>query len=64
MSEAFGRTEASRVAVDTEADGRVLAPWRQYVDLLKEAAELEQLVWEPGDEQLRAALYQQFAMSL
>jgi hypothetical protein len=42
----------------------VLAPWSQYVDLLKAAAELEQLVWDPADEELRSALYQQFAMNL
>jgi hypothetical protein len=64
MSGAFSRTEPSREAVATATGERVLAPWSQYVDLLKEAAELEQLVWEPGDEQLRSALYQQFAMNL
>jgi Protein of unknown function (DUF1214) len=42
----------------------VLAPWSEYVDLLKAAAELEQLVWGPADEELRSALYQQFAMNL
>ena len=26
----------------------VLAPWSEYVDLLKAAAELEQLVWGPA----------------
>jgi len=41
-----------------------LAAWADYVDLLKDAAELEPLVWEPGDEALRAALYRQFAMNL
>jgi hypothetical protein len=63
MSEAFSPTESARGAA-TGTAARVLAPWRQYVDLLHEAAELEQLVWDPEDEQLRAALYQQFAMSL
>jgi Protein of unknown function (DUF1214) len=41
-----------------------LNPWAEYVDLLKNAAALETLSWDPGDEQLRAALYQQFAMNL
>jgi hypothetical protein len=41
-----------------------LAPWAEYVDLLKDAAALESIVWEPGDEALRAALYRQFAMNL
>ena len=41
-----------------------LSPWAEYVDLLKNAAELETLAWDPTDEPLRAALYQQFAMNI
>ena len=42
----------------------ILAPWAQYVDLLKGAAELESLVWDPADEALRANLYRQFLMNI
>lgn len=41
-----------------------LAPWTGYVDLMKAAAEVENQLWLPGDEALRAALYRQFAMNL
>ena len=42
----------------------ILKPWADYVDLLKAAADVEQQLWMPEDEQLRAGLYRQFAMSL
>ena len=44
----------------------IIAPntWENYVDLLKDAAELEEQLWMPEDETLRANLYRQFAMSL
>jgi len=64
MSEAFNRTESSAAAVANRPGEHALAPWPHYVDLLKDAAELQRLLWEPGDEQLVAALYQQFAMNL
>ena len=38
--------------------------WSDYVDLLKDAADLENQLLTPGDEALRGALYRQFAMSL
>lgn len=41
-----------------------LKPWAEYVDLLKNAAELEAQTWDPADEELRAALYKQFAMNI
>lgn len=41
-----------------------LLPWADYVDLMKAAAEVEQQLWQPEDEQLRAELYRQFAMNL
>lgn len=41
-----------------------LAPWSSYVDLIKAAAEVEKELWLPGDENLRAALFRQFAMNL
>jgi len=44
----------------------IMAPnsWGDYVDLLKDAADLENQLWAPDDEAQRAALYRQFAMSL
>lgn len=41
-----------------------LKTWAQYVDLLKPAAQVEDLVWEAGGEQVRAELYRQFLMNL
>lgn len=41
-----------------------LKSWAQYVDLLKSAAELEAQTWDPADEEMRAALYKQFAMNI
>lgn len=41
-----------------------LGSWQEYLDLAKNAAELEQLLWDPADEEMRAALYRQFAMNL
>ncbi|BBZ70559.1 DUF1214 domain-containing protein [Mycobacterium paraseoulense] len=41
-----------------------LADWDEYLDLAKDAVEVESQLWDSGDEQLRAALYRQFAMSL
>ena len=50
----------------TSVDARpgVLRPWAEYVDLLKNATEVEAMVWAPLDEHLRAELYRQFAMHL
>ncbi|BBZ77101.1 hypothetical protein MANY_24380 [Mycolicibacterium anyangense] len=45
-------------------DDQGLASWAEYVDLLKDAADLETTLWDPDDVDLRAALYRQFAMSL
>ncbi len=44
--------------------GVTLSGWGDYLDLAKNAIELEGQVWDPADEQLRAALYRQFAMNL
>lgn len=41
-----------------------LAPWAEYVELLKPAGELRQLLLDPASEQLRAELYRQFLMNL
>jgi hypothetical protein len=41
-----------------------LANWGEYLDLAKNAVELESQLWDADDEQLRAALYRQFAMNL
>lgn len=38
--------------------------WGHYVELLKDAAELENQLWMPDDHAQRASLYRQFAMSL
>lgn len=43
---------------------QTLGPWADYVDLIKQAAELEPILWDPKDVDLRAALYKQFAMNL
>ena len=50
----MNRTEAFREAGAAGQDEHGLSAWRHYVDLLNEAAELQKLVWEPGDAQLRA----------
>jgi hypothetical protein len=47
-----------------EAEGGVVAPWDQYVDLLRSAGELNALTAAPHDDQLRAELYRQFAMNI
>lgn len=41
-----------------------IAPWEEYVELLKPAAALLERTLAPQDEQLRAELYRQFAMNL
>ena len=41
-----------------------LAPWSEYVDLLKPAAELRGLLLDPESEQLRAELYRQLVMNV
>lgn len=41
-----------------------LPPWSAYVDLLKPAGDVNQLTWQPQDEQLRAELYRQLLMNL
>ena len=41
-----------------------LAPWSEYVDLLKPAGELRSLLLDPESEQLRAELYRQLLMNL
>jgi hypothetical protein len=40
------------------------APWNEYVDLLRTCGELNALTLAPGDDQLRAELYRQFAMNI
>lgn len=41
-----------------------LAPWSEYVDLLKPAAGLRGLLLDPESEQLRAELYRQLVMNV
>lgn len=41
-----------------------LAPWSEYVDLLKPAGELRELLLDPKSRQLHAALYRQLAMNV
>lgn len=41
-----------------------LAPWPDYVDLLKPAGELRELLLDPASEPLRAALYRQLLMNV
>ena len=41
-----------------------LAPWSEYVELLKPAGELRSLLLDPDSEQLRAELYRQLLMNL
>ena len=42
----------------------VVAPWDEYVDLLRSAGELNALTFAPENDQLRAELYRQFAMNI
>ena len=46
------------------ADDFRLAPWSDYVDLLKPGGELISETFEPGSEQLRAELYRQLVMNV
>lgn len=53
------------MGVSFEAESpATLAAWSDYLELARNAAELQSQLWDPDDERLRAALYQQFAMSL
>jgi hypothetical protein len=45
-------------------DESAIAPWNDYVDLLRSAGELNALTCAPDDDQLRAELYRQLAMNL
>ena len=38
--------------------------WKEYTELLNSAAGLESRLWLPENEEMRAALYRQFAMSI
>ena len=42
----------------------VVAPWDEYVDLLRSAGELNALTFAPENDQLRAELYRQLAMNI
>jgi hypothetical protein len=46
------------------AVGVTPAPWDEYVDLLRACGDLNALTMAPGDDQLRAELYRQFAMNI
>lgn len=50
--------------MQSDGESVALSPWSDYVDLLKNAVELEAVLWDPTDDGLRAALYRQFAMNL
>lgn len=41
-----------------------IAPWSEYVDLLKASGDLNALTPDPGSDQLRAELYRQLAMNV
>ena len=41
-----------------------IRPWADYVDMLRQAGDLNDLSWFPGDDQVRAELYRQFVMNI
>lgn len=47
-----------------ETRGTVVAPWTEYVDLLRSAGDLNALTAAPESDQLRAELYRQLAMNV
>ncbi|MGE0383090.1 MAG: DUF1214 domain-containing protein [Gammaproteobacteria bacterium] len=53
----------SRSGSPTIAPGTV-APWDEYVALLRNGGDLPKLTWAPGDDQVRAEVYRQIVMNI